>query len=246
MALPVPNLDDRDFQGLVNDAKLRIQARCPEWSDHNVSDPGVTLIEQFAWMTDQLIYRLNRVPDRLYVKFLELIDVQLFPPTAARTHVTFWLTGPQAETIVIPRGTQVATVRTERDDAVGFSTEEDLSIVPSSLATIGSMLAGGEFRSHDRQLAREQGFACFDAVPKTNDALYIGLPQPVPSNAVTLRFGLDTKGVGVEPKNPPLIWEASDGVGWVPCELDEDGTGGLNRNGDVVLHVPPSHATYLV
>ena len=59
--------------------------RCPTWTDHNVSDPGVTLIETFAFMTDQLLYRLNRVPDRLYIKFLELIGIRLFPPTAART-----------------------------------------------------------------------------------------------------------------------------------------------------------------
>ena len=58
--------------------------RCPAWTDHNVSDPGVTLIETFAYMTDQLLYRLNRVPDRLYIKFLELIGIRLFPPTAAR------------------------------------------------------------------------------------------------------------------------------------------------------------------
>ena len=54
MALPVPNLDDRRFQDLVDDAKRLVQQRCPEWSDHNVSDPGVTLIELFAWMTDQV------------------------------------------------------------------------------------------------------------------------------------------------------------------------------------------------
>ncbi len=62
MALPAPNLDDRRFQELVDDAKRLVQQRCPEWSDHNVSDPGVTLIELFAWMTDQVVYRLNRVP----------------------------------------------------------------------------------------------------------------------------------------------------------------------------------------
>ena len=49
----------------------------------------MTLIELFAWMTDQLLYRLNRVPDRHYIKFLDLIGVSLFPPTAARTAVTF-------------------------------------------------------------------------------------------------------------------------------------------------------------
>src|SRR3989442_12572217 len=125
MALPVPNLDDRRFQELVDDAKRLVQQRCPEWTDHNVHDPGVTLIELFAWMTDQLIYRLNRVPDRHYVKFLELIGVQLFPPTAAQVPVTFWLSAPQPATAVIPAGTKVATVRTETADAIVFNTAED-------------------------------------------------------------------------------------------------------------------------
>ncbi len=70
MTLPAPSLDDRQAQDLVDDAKRLVQKMCPEWTDHNVSDPGVTLIEAFAFMVDQLIYRLNRVPDRLYVKFL--------------------------------------------------------------------------------------------------------------------------------------------------------------------------------
>ena len=83
MALPAPNLDDRRFQDLVDDAKRMVMRRCPEWTDHNVSDPGVTLIETFAFMTDQLLYRLNRVPDRLYVKFLDLIGLRLLPPTPA-------------------------------------------------------------------------------------------------------------------------------------------------------------------
>ncbi|HLY84750.1 MAG TPA: putative baseplate assembly protein, partial [Acidimicrobiales bacterium] len=94
MTLPVPNLDDRHFQDLVDDAKRLVQRRCPEWTDHNVSDPGVTLIEAVAFVTDQLIYRLNRVPDRLYVKFLELIGVRLLPPTPAAAPLTFWLSAP--------------------------------------------------------------------------------------------------------------------------------------------------------
>ena len=76
MVLPAPNLDDRRFQDLVDDAKRLVQQRCPEWTDHNVSDPGVTLIEAFAQMVDQLIYRLNRVPDRNYIKFRDLIGVE--------------------------------------------------------------------------------------------------------------------------------------------------------------------------
>ena len=76
-----PNLDDRTFQDLVDEAKRLIPRYCPEWTDHNLSDPGITLLELFAWMTDLLIYRLNRVPDKNYIKYLELIGVRLGPPT---------------------------------------------------------------------------------------------------------------------------------------------------------------------
>ena len=75
--LPTPNLDDRTFQGLVDDARRLVHRRCPEWSEHNISDPGITLIETVAMMVDQLIYRLNRVPERNYVKFLELLGLEL-------------------------------------------------------------------------------------------------------------------------------------------------------------------------
>ena len=67
MPLPLPNLDDRRFQQLVDEAKRRVQQHCPEWTDHNVSDPGVTLIEAFAHMVDELMYRVNRVPRLLYL-----------------------------------------------------------------------------------------------------------------------------------------------------------------------------------
>jgi predicted phage baseplate assembly protein len=246
MVLPTPNLDDRRFQDLVDDAKRLVQQRCPEWTDHNVSDPGVTLIELFAWMTDQVVYRLNRVPDRNYVKFLELIGVSLFPPTAARTQVTLWLTAPQPDTVIIPAGTQVATVRTETDEAIAFATTDDLPIVPSSLVELGSMVDSKTYRDHLAALEKGGGLYGFKEVPEPDDAIYVGLSEPVPSNAVRLRFKCHIEGVGVDPTNPPLQWEAWTGEDWQSCELDSDSTGGLNRDGDVVLHVPKSHAASVI
>src|SRR5262249_38037633 len=79
MHLPVPNLDDRKFQDLVDEAKRNIPRFSPCWTDHNVSDPGITLIELFAWMTEQYLFRLNQVPDRNFVTFLDLIGVRLQP-----------------------------------------------------------------------------------------------------------------------------------------------------------------------
>jgi predicted phage baseplate assembly protein len=247
MALPVPNLDDRRFQDLVDEAKRLVQQRCPEWTDHNVSDPGVTLIETFAWMTDQLIYRLNRVPERNYIKFLELIGVTLFPPTSARTDVTFWLTGPQPDVVKIPAATQVATVRTESEDAIEFATIEELAIIPATLIELGSMAKGkSTYRDMLPQVELGKDAFCFQERPQLGDALMIGLSKPVPSNAIRLRFKCDIEGVGVNPDHPPLKWEAWNGDEWITCDQDSDSTGGLNRDGDVVIHVPRGHVAHSI
>ena len=83
-------------------------------------------------------------------------------------------------------------------------------------------------------------------MPQPGDALYVGLTEAVPSNAVRLRFKASIEGVGVDPTNPPLQWEAWTGDDWEPCELDSDSTGGLNRDGDVILHVPRAHVASLI
>ena len=95
-------------------------------------------------MVDQLIYRLNRVPDLNYVKFLEMIGVELRPPAAATGRVTFWLSAPQPQPVLVRDETQVATPRTDIHDPVVFSTLRDLSIVPCTFARAGTALVGAE------------------------------------------------------------------------------------------------------
>jgi len=248
MPLPAPNLDDRRFQDLVDDAKRLVQQRCPEWTDHNVSDPGVTLIETFAYMTDQLLYRLNRVPDRLYIKFLELIGVRLFPPTPSRCALTFWLSSPAESEMTIPTGTRAGTTRTEADDSIVFSTIEELKIVPCRLQDLATEAAGADermFRGDDVSIGKS--FGSFADEPAPGDALLIALSDPVPSCAVQLQIRCHVEGVGVDPTNPPLVWEALDGDGnWLACDVDHDDTGGLNKPGEVVIHVPREHAAAII
>jgi len=73
MPLQLPNLDDRRYNDLVAEALARIPAYCPEWTNHNPSDPGITLVELFAYIADMLLYRLNRVTDGNRRKFLKLL-----------------------------------------------------------------------------------------------------------------------------------------------------------------------------
>ncbi|WP_406012048.1 putative baseplate assembly protein [Streptomyces sp. NBC_00984] len=241
MALPSPNLDDRRFQQLVDEAKRYVQQRSPEWTDHNVSDPGVTLIETFAYMVDQLLYRLNRVPDKNYSAFLDLLGVTLFPPSVARAEVDFWLSAPQPETVRLPAGTEVATSRGEAEEAVVFSTSDDLSIVPSSLVRLVTAPVSGDQTDRTAPLGAGKDIPCFQSRPEPGDALLFGLPTAVPRCIVAVRLDSRVEGVGVDPRQPPLVWEAWDGARWVTCQTGTDSTGGLNRPGEVIVFVPAGH-----
>jgi hypothetical protein len=72
MSLPLENLDDTTFDRLVEEARKRIPVYAPDWTDHNLHDPGITLLELFAWLTEMKIYRLNRVTKESYWKLLKL------------------------------------------------------------------------------------------------------------------------------------------------------------------------------
>lgn len=247
MVLPAPSLDDRRFQEFVYEAKRHVMRRCPEWTDHNVSDPGVTLIETFAFMTEQLCYRLNRVPDRLYVKFLELLGLRMLPPTPAEVPVTFWLSTPARSPLIIRTGTKVSTTRTESEEAIVFSTLADLPVPPTSIGAIRRVTGRG-VGSDNQTTAFELGeeFAVFDEPPQLDDALLIGLRDPAPSCAVRVDFDGETSGVGVNPKYPPLVWEAWTGDDWEECLVTTDETGGFNRPGRIVVHVPAHHEASVI
>jgi len=76
MPLPIPNLDDRTFDQLASEARSLIPRSFPAWTDYNSSDPGITLLELFAFLIDAAFYQINRVPDRTVEKFAALVNVQ--------------------------------------------------------------------------------------------------------------------------------------------------------------------------
>lgn len=89
MPLQLPVLDDRNFEQLLEDAKRRIPSHTPEWTNFDVeSDPGITLVQLFAFLTDNLLYRANRIPERNRLKFLQLLGIPLQPAAAAEGLVT--------------------------------------------------------------------------------------------------------------------------------------------------------------
>jgi hypothetical protein len=81
MSIPLPNLDDRTYANLLEEARSLIAREYPEWTDHNPSDTGMILLELFSWLTEIVIYRVNRIPPQNYATFLKLLNgLDTLPP----------------------------------------------------------------------------------------------------------------------------------------------------------------------
>lgn len=251
MGFETPRLDDRHFNDIVEEARRRIPLYCPEWTDHNLSDPGITMVELFAWMTDLILYRLNRVPDKHFIKFMELIGMRLREAEPARVPVTFWLSAPQPVIVKIPSGTAVATVRTENEAAIIFTTDRSAEIkVPRLQHVMTSPAAadddGRRFNEHDisRLASGYEGFPVFASdEPTSGDAFYLGFEDDLSDHIIGIEMDIETRaeGAGIDPMNPPYVWEvlsSETGHNWTPCEIDDDSSKGLNVPGTVKLHLP--------
>jgi predicted phage baseplate assembly protein len=242
MSLPVPNLDDRSFQDLVDEAKRLIPTYCPEWTNHNLTDPGVALIELFAWMTELSLFRLNQVPDKFYTHMLNMLGFEPFPATAARTDLTFWLVDVVDEAVIVPAGTQVSTAGEVGAPSV-FTTLSDLVITqPQLMASLVSPGPDAYVDVWDALRLANQAVICFPRTPTApGDRFYLGFERPLAGNAIRMSIAANVEGIGVIPSKPPLRWEVWQGSGWIPATVYRDTTGGLNRDGQITLLVPPVH-----
>lgn len=124
MPLQIPTIDNRRYQDLLNEALARIPVHNPEWTNFNKSDPGVTLIELFAFLTENLLYRSNQIPERNRRKFLQLLGVPLQPASSAIGLVTFTNERGPLQTTTLNGGLEV------RAGQVPFRTDEGLDVLP--------------------------------------------------------------------------------------------------------------------
>jgi hypothetical protein len=133
MSLQLPVLDDTDFVKLVDGALEHLDRKLgAEWSAAPEGDPGRMLVEVMAYLTDQTVYRLNRLPLKVYIAFLRLLGYTLAPPTAAEVRLQV-VPGAadveQAIEIELPRGTRISTEEgSGEEDVPVFVTLEPLRV----------------------------------------------------------------------------------------------------------------------
>jgi len=149
MPIPTPNLDDRNFADLVDEAQRIIRQRCPDWTDLTPSDPGIVLVELFAHLTDVMLYRLNRLPEKAYVEFLRLIGVRLLPPGAASVALEFSTERPAPQPVEIPLGTRVTV-------GVSASGAEPPTFVTAEVATIPAGATSARVTAYDCEVVEAE------------------------------------------------------------------------------------------
>ena len=253
MPLPEIQLDDRSFEDIVRDARRRIPTYTPEWTDYNESDPGVTLLQLFAWLSEMILYRLNQVPDKNYLKFLDLVGIAPNPPQPAKAELTFSLTSKDLNTsVLIPKGTIVALASPVDGGPVEFETDDDLNAVGAALAAVQSF-DGGLFKLiSDADHPAGGSFYPFGPRPQQQAALYLGFDRVFPKGSHRLRVHVDTGGLIEEGQGlaagdtaqpaPPVVayWEywAGDKAQWRRLAVTSDLTAAFTRTGDVTWDAP--------
>lgn len=254
-----PLIDDRRFDDIVAELRARIARYTPEWqpvwSDVNDSDPGITLAQLFAWLADMLLHRMGRVPELNYLKFLELIGIELLPAQPANAEVSFAVAdGTMATTVSVPARTQVGANADDGTPLV-FEITRALTAVACTLQSVQAH-SGAQYRDRTPLNAQARdGWFPFGELPRIDDALVLGLGFPVghPNErsfpALVLDLALWTAAppgdvarvfqcASVANAPAKLQWEGWTGTLWAPVDQLGDDTQAFTRAGHVLLRVP--------
>lgn len=175
MSLPIPDLDNKGFAQFVEEARKLIPGYSSEWTDHNLSDPGITLIDLFAWLSEIELYRMNLVTERHRLKYLKLLGIKPQPAKQARVDLTFTSNEKNTEEKIFVKGTRVWTKINDKE--LNFQLEEDITVVPAKLEKIivNGRTSGIYDRSHSN--SDEKGdlfFAPFGNEIQKGCAMYLG------------------------------------------------------------------------
>ncbi len=130
MPIVAPQLDDLRYERMVDDIVRRIPVYAPEWTDFNDSDPGITMVQLFAYLAEQLGYRLNRIPEKNHIELLKLLGVRLKPARAATTRLAFLLADP-ATTVGFTLNAGAKAKAKKGSPPPTFETDAAVDIVPA-------------------------------------------------------------------------------------------------------------------
>jgi Baseplate J-like protein len=254
-----PVIDDRQFDDILEEIKTRIARYTPEWvwNDYNDSDPGITLAQLMAWLSEMMIYRMNKVPDLNYIKFLELLGIELRAAQPAQVDVTFPVKNSVTASYVdVPLRAAVSAPADDGGPPVVYETQKSLRALTAQLLSVQAFdgFAHTDITADNTAI---HVFAPFGDLAPVDAAFVLGFgyppTYPTPEVFPAVAFDLmvyaeeaSSAGAMVTCGLPPsalfaparLQWEAWDGALWNRIDALKDNTVALTRTGVLTLRVP--------
>jgi hypothetical protein len=244
MSLPIPNLDDKPFLQIAEEARALIPGTAPEWTDHNVHDPGITFIELFAWLAEIEHYRLNRTSAASFARFLTLAGVTPLGQQAAEVAIVFD-SEKLKEGLLVPANTRISALGNE---GVPFETMRDTYLTTAKLRRIVTRAGEREIPQMKAELNEAGHYEAFGPSPGVGDYLRLGFEgwfkEQQGHLAITLFEGDLPPRVPFAPGAQGFVpsarvqWEYLSSSGWSKLPVIEDGTLHFSRSGELVFRKP--------
>lgn len=244
--LKLPNLDDRLFNQIVEEARKTIPKLTEDWTDENTHDPGITLIELFSWLTETQQYYINRITKKNELKYLKLLGIYPQLASSAKIEVSF---SEVVKEMILPLGTKLLA------QGQSFETIDESLLVPAQIEKI-IVFSNGE--SVDMTVANENEGATYNAfganVEKGN-RFYLAFDRELPiQKEFSIKCSLfedypvplqNTEQGGVLEIFPSskVSWlyygEKEDRTGeWLPLDILQDDTAHLSFSGHIKINIP--------
>jgi predicted phage baseplate assembly protein len=253
----IPQIDDRRYDDILAEIRTRIARYTPEWtpvwSDVNDNDPGITLAQVFAWLSEMLLYRMGKVPELNYLKFLQLIGIELNAAEPALAEVTFpVLEDFAAPYVIIPPRTQVSAESAAGEPPIIFETTRSLTALTARLTSVQAF-DGFDFTDVSTENNEPgQGFQPFGPLANADSAVMLGFnyKDEFPEAEIDLRVTVLQEpgntmtfqecGLPQTPVFPSvtLAWEYWNGREWRSLSLRKDETAALAQSGHILLKTP--------
>lgn len=250
MGLLLPKLDDKSFVKIFEDARSLIPSNAPEWTDHNVHDPGITFLDLFAWLAEIQQYRLDRTPAASYLRFFSLMGLAPLDPQPAHVTVAFALKF-SGKDILVPANTRMFSIGNED---LPFVTNRDVYLTRAKLTKVITK-ADGQERTQTNAEQNEVGhYDAFGPAPKIGDSLELEFENWFTGAqgklAITLfeddlppSTPLAASAPGFE-SSAKLSWSYRTGATqWEKLDVVDDSTLNLSRSGELIFNSPPAPAS---
>ncbi len=259
----IPKIDDRRYEDIIAEVRTRIARYTPEWTpvwtDVNDSDPGITLAQVFAWQADMLLYRMGKVPELNYLKFLQLLGIELKPAEPALSEITFTVKEDHPKPhVIVPDRAQLSAESPDGGPPLIFETERALIALKAKLA---SVQAFDGYTFTDLSLENDEAetpFQPFGPTAGDGAAVYLGFflkekTEDFPQTNLDLALWTsqqDERTTAAQcgiPDTPTyalarLRWQYWSGAEWLSLKLLNDETRAFTRSGHILLKPPAKGA----